>query len=103
MDSGSTDFTVALVPTAMKAGVWISPCGVVMVPVRPRNAPPLASSCPAAGLHVSVRRLPTRKENSDCRPAGVSAEGEDGSGLAGTVQVCQLTAVNLHWRGSDVG
>ena len=35
--SGSTDFTVAFVPTAMKAGVrMIGPCGVWMTPVRPR-------------------------------------------------------------------
>ena len=37
MDSGSTVFTVALVPTGMKAGVWISPCGVVMTPLRPSS------------------------------------------------------------------
>src|SRR6478672_8317162 len=64
MDSGSTDFTVALVPTAMKAGVWISPCGVAMVPVLPRNSPPLADTCSADGLQVSARRFPTRNENS---------------------------------------
>ena len=49
MDSGSTDLTVALVPTAMNAGVWISPCGVVMVPVRPRNSPPFSATCAAVG------------------------------------------------------
>ena len=32
---GSTDLTVALVPTAMNAGVWMTPCGVVITPVRP--------------------------------------------------------------------
>ena len=101
MDSGSTALTVALVPTAMNAGVWMSPCGVVMVPVRPRNSPPLAATCPADGGHASLRRLPTRKENSDCR-AGAGDEDAK-SGLAGTVQVCQLTQLRTQWTGSDVG
>lgn len=35
MLSGSTALTVALVPTATKAGVRIGPCGVVITPVRP--------------------------------------------------------------------
>ncbi|SIM55608.1 Uncharacterised protein [Mycobacteroides abscessus subsp. abscessus] len=35
MVSGSTALTVALVPTAMNAGVWMSPCGVWMTPARP--------------------------------------------------------------------
>src|SRR5882757_3143947 len=35
MVSGSTALTVALVPTAMKAGVWMSPCGVWITPTRP--------------------------------------------------------------------
>jgi len=65
---------------------------VVMVPVRPRNSPPFAATWAAAGEQLSVRRLPTRKENSDCR---AGAGGKDAkSGLAGTVQVCQLTACN---------
>jgi hypothetical protein len=34
MASGRTDLTVALVPTGIKAGVWISPWGVVIVPTR---------------------------------------------------------------------
>ena len=29
------DQTVARVPTGMNAGVWMSPCGVEIVPVRP--------------------------------------------------------------------
>ena len=65
MDSGSTALTVALVPTAMNAGVWISPCGVVMVPVRPWKPPPLSSIWAGEGLAVLARRLPTRKEKSD--------------------------------------
>src|SRR6476469_3665764 len=101
MDSGSTYLSVALVPTAMNAGVWISPCGVVMVPVRPRNSPPLASICPADGGHASLRRLPTRKENSDCW-AG-TGDDDAKSGLAGTVQVCQLRQLLPLWTGSDVG
>lgn len=35
MVSGSTDLTVAAVPTGMNAGVWMSPWGVWMVPTRP--------------------------------------------------------------------
>src|SRR4029078_11021092 len=35
MVSGRTVFAVAWVPTAMKAGVWMSPCGVRMTPARP--------------------------------------------------------------------
>ena len=40
-DSGSTPLTVAFVPTGMKAGVRICPCGVVITPVRaiPRAVP----------------------------------------------------------------
>jgi hypothetical protein len=34
--AGSSAFTVASVPTAMKAGVSTGPCGVVNVPVRAR-------------------------------------------------------------------
>ena len=33
--SGRTALTVAWVPTAMNAGVWMSPCGVRMTPTRP--------------------------------------------------------------------
>jgi hypothetical protein len=65
MASGSTALTVALVPTAMNAGVWIWPCGVEMVPVRPRNAPPLASVRADDGAAVSARRWPMVKEKSD--------------------------------------
>jgi hypothetical protein len=70
MDSGSTDFTVALVPTAMKAGVRISPCGVVMVPVRPRNSPPFSARCAGVGAQLSARRVPTVKEKWDCVAPG---------------------------------
>ena len=35
MVSGRTAFTEALVPTAMKAGVRMSPCAVWMTPLRP--------------------------------------------------------------------
>ena len=35
MVSGSTALTVALVPTGMKAGVRMSPCGVWITPTRP--------------------------------------------------------------------
>ena len=83
--------------TVSPAGVWISPCGVVMVPVLSRNSPPLADTCSADGRQDSVSRLPTRKENSDWRAGG------SGSGLAGTVQVCQLPRVIPQWMGSDVG
>ena len=31
---GVRDLTVACVPTGMNAGVWIVPCGVVIMPVR---------------------------------------------------------------------
>ena len=44
MVSGSTALTVALVPTAMKAGVWMSPCGVWTTPVRPRRPRSSAST-----------------------------------------------------------
>ena len=35
-DSGRTDFKVALVPTGIKAGVFIGPCGVVITPLLPK-------------------------------------------------------------------
>src|ERR1700710_2565319 len=38
-----TAFTVACVPTAMNAGVWMSPCGVRMTPARP-NRPESSAS-----------------------------------------------------------
>jgi hypothetical protein len=107
MDSGRTDFTVALVPTAMKAGVRISPCGVVMVPVRPRNSPPLAVSWTDDGAQRSARRVPTVNENCDCSAAAagvdVAVAGMAGEGLAGTVPVCQLSALFPQWSASDVG
>jgi hypothetical protein len=34
MSSGFIAFTVAAVPTGMKAGVWISPRAIAMTPVR---------------------------------------------------------------------
>jgi hypothetical protein len=37
MASGRTDLTVALVPTGMKAGVWIWPWGVEIVPTRAKE------------------------------------------------------------------
>src|SRR4029453_17336940 len=79
IDSGSTALTVALVPTAMNAGVWMVPCGVVMVPVRPRKVPPLASIKASDGEHVSARRWPTEKENPDCREErpGKAVDGGD--------------------------
>ena len=64
MDSGRTALTVALVPTGVKAGVWICPCGVVMTPARPRNCPPLASTRSALGEAVSARRLVMVKPKS---------------------------------------
>ena len=122
MNSGSTAFTVALVPTAMKAGVRISPCGVLMIPVRPRNSPPFCSIRAADGAELSVSRVPTRKENPDCPdpplgeetvPTAAPAEGEAvglavglaeaAAGLADTVPVCQLAARNPHRTDCDVG
>ena len=50
MASGVTDLTVAFVPTGMKAGVAISPCGVEITPARAAEL--------AAGL------LTISKENS---------------------------------------
>ena len=44
MLSGNTALTEALVPTAMKAGVRMSPCGVWMTPVRPRAPASSAST-----------------------------------------------------------
>ena len=35
VDNNSTDLSVALVPTGINAGVLISPCDVVITPVRP--------------------------------------------------------------------
>jgi hypothetical protein len=37
MFSGKTDFTVALVPTGINAGVLISPWGVEITPTRPKG------------------------------------------------------------------
>ena len=92
MDSGSTDFTVALVPTAMNAGVWISPCGVVMVPVRPRNPPPLAASWAADGAQLSASRVPTVKENSRLRSA---AGRRHGGGMAGEGWLARFQCASL--------
>ncbi len=66
MASGSTDFTVAAVPTAMNAGVWISPCGVWMVPTRPSRPRQL-------GLHGEIGLVHTRYSTgcaSDFRHGG---------------------------------
>ena len=53
MVSGSTALTVALVPTATNAGVWMSPCGVWMTPVRPRRpgkVAPTVKKSPTSGI-----------------------------------------------------
>src|SRR6476469_1779008 len=44
MTSGTTALTVACVPTAMKAGVWMSPCGVRITPARPNRPGSSAST-----------------------------------------------------------
>ncbi len=93
-----------------------------MVPVRPRNSPPLADSWAADGAQLSARRVPTLKENWDWSAAapetaaGAEAPGATGSagtaetetdvaeaGLAGTDPVCQQTPPILQWAASDVG
>ena len=50
MVSGSTALTVAWVPTAMNAGVWMSPCGVWMTPTRPAG-PGSSASTSKYGAH----------------------------------------------------
>ncbi len=64
MDSGSTAFTAACVATGMNAGVRIGPCGVVMVPVRAWNWPPL-SRMRCCGTGESRRRVWSRKVNGE--------------------------------------
>ena len=44
MVSGRTALTVAWVPTAMNAGVWMSPCGVRITPARPSRPGSSAST-----------------------------------------------------------
>ena len=83
MISGSTAFTVALVPTAMNAGVLMWPCGVLRTPVRPcLPGSRVPTVKPARCRHGSVggshpfiqprRAVPptTRPAAQSARPAG---------------------------------
>ncbi len=54
MVSGSTALTVAFVPTATNAGVWMSPCSVWMTPVRPRRPRSSASTVKNGGSVTQV-------------------------------------------------
>ncbi len=55
--SGSTDFTVAFVPTGMKAGVGTSPCAVRRIPAR--AAPSVAVTVKTSLTAASVARGPS--------------------------------------------
>src|SRR5690349_6885961 len=69
MASGSTALTVARVPTGMKAGVRMSPCGVEIMPVRPR-AP--SSSLPT----VNTFAIQSGQQIGDAYRSGQRGERE---------------------------
>src|SRR5664279_4835649 len=62
--SGSTDFTVAFVPTGMKAGVGTSPCAVCSTPARARSGQNCGDfdSHATQTEHVSDRREPWQRQ-----------------------------------------
>ncbi|SLH24286.1 Uncharacterised protein [Mycobacteroides abscessus subsp. abscessus] len=80
MVSGSTAFTVALVPTGTNAGVAISPCGVRITPVRPCRPPssrvPTVKENPedvSAATTVLILSQPSRTPRAGSPPAGAHA------------------------------
>src|ERR1700712_4723802 len=87
IDSGSTALTVALVPTAMNAGVWMSPCGVRRVPVRPSasgsrlvteneldGSPRLSQHQDCRSRHLGVGTRPSGAANDALHSLGENLE-----------------------------
>ena len=66
IDSGRTDLTEALVPTGMKVGVWIFPCGVEIVPTRALPNSFSISNLNDTGANLAPLKEPDLRVNS-CR------------------------------------
>ena len=78
IDSGSTDLTVALVPTAMNAGVSMTPCGVLIRPVRPSasgsRVPTVKPNCSGGRGRPGSIHLGIQPSRGVERPTAGSAE-----------------------------
>src|ERR1700687_2578326 len=83
MVSGRTPFTVALVPTAMKAGVRMSPCGVRMTPARPNRPGSSASTVKNGSATTCIQSIAKSRQRSPSGKSRQSPRGKEPHNLVG--------------------
>src|SRR5882757_4308732 len=95
MVSGSTALTVALVPTAMKAGVWMSPCGVWITPARPDRPGNSATTSKNSGDGAFTELFPVASLAPELFPVASLAPPVDSYTMRILLTVVALAALGV--------